>query len=341
MPRKSKRSSAPLARLFSTLALLAAAAAVGVSDWYTHQPRAWQQAHAKRIPPALAFAFVRLGNEVADATDSLGLTGHDAVADLKTPLVTNQVFGAGLPKRLPGCKAPDDLVVLNKRGFAVGYSPSLRHPVWVAYHVRPVRDAVPPPRPTLFKPDPAAPRSPAHKEYAKSGYDRGHMAPNHAIATRYGKAAQEQTFLTSNICPQRPSLNQGPWRDVEFRIAEPWSHRFDDVWIIAGALSDPSDKRLPSGIDVPPAFYQIVVAQEKGRIRACAVCMPQSIRRHTPARTTLISIDDLEKLTGFDFLSDLPDDVENKIEAETPTRLLPSGLTGYVRILYQRFRRYN
>lgn len=313
----------------------------GVSDWYVHQPDDWQQDQAKKAPAALSFWFTRLGNVLADSTDSLGLTGHDATAELATPLATNRLVCAGLPKRLPGCTAPSDITVLNKNGFVVGYSPSLRHPVWVAYKVYPVRNRIPPPRPTTFKPDPAAPHSPQHKDYAKSGYDRGHMAPNLAIATRYGKAAQEQSFLTSNICPQRPSLNQGPWCDVEFRISDLWPACYGDVWVITGALYNPNDKRLAAGIDIPNAFYQIVVAQKQGKIRAFAVCMPQSIHRHTPTRTTLISIADLEKLTGFDFLSDLPDDVEKKLESETPTRLWPTGLSGYFKLLYKHLRPYD
>lgn len=338
MPRKAKRSGS-LSALAKWLSAAAAALFFGTSDWYVHQPHAWQQEHAKRVPAPLAFAFARVGNEIADTTDALGLTGHDAVADCAAPLATNRIFCAGLPKRLPGCRAPNDIEVLNKRGFAVGYSPSLRHPVWVAYKVHPVRHVPPPQRPTLFKPDPDAPRSPHQKDYSKSGYDRGHMAPNLAIATRYGKAAQDQTFLTSNICPQRPSLNQGPWYDMEFRIAEVWPDCYGDVWVITGALSTPNDSRLASGIDVPTAFYQIVVAQKKGKIRAFAVCMPQTIRRHAPARTTLISIRDLEKLTGFDFLSELPDDAENALETETPTRLWPSGLTGYGRLVWEHLKR--
>ena len=44
----------------------------------------------------------------------------------------------------------------------------------------------------------------SHDDY-KPGtdrFDRGHMAPNHAIATRYGREAQLETFLMSNVCPQ-------------------------------------------------------------------------------------------------------------------------------------------
>jgi endonuclease G len=340
MPRKNKHSHR-LPRFISLTVTVAMAVALAVSDWYVHQPHAWQQSRTKNVPAELAFWFTRIGNVAADSTDSLGLTGHDATVKLDVPLATNQLVCAGLPKRLQGCKAPNDITVLNKRGFVIGYSPSLRHPVWVAYKVFPVRNRVPPTRPTLFKPDPAALNSPQHKDYSKSGYDRGHMAPNLAIATRYGKAAQEQSFQTSNVCPQRPGLNQGPWCDVEFRIADLWPTCYDDVWVITGALSNPGDKRLASGIDIPTAFYQIVVAQKKGKIRAFAVCMPQSIHRHTPARATLMSIDDLEKLSGFDFLSDLPDDVENNLEAQTPTRLWPTGWAGYFKLLYKHLRPYD
>ncbi len=46
-----------------------------------------------------------------------------------------------------------------------------------------------------------------HNDYTHSGYDRGHMAPNYAIATRYGQEAQKETFLMSNIVPQLGNLN--------------------------------------------------------------------------------------------------------------------------------------
>ena len=330
-----------LPRLLSGLSGAITALLLAASNWYVHQPHAWQQSHSEKMRPQIAFWISRIGNASADTTDALGLTGHDVTAALTTPLATNRLVCAGLPKRLPGSPAPDDITVLSKKGFVVGYSPSLRHPVWVAYKVFPVRDLTPPPRPTTFRPDPAAANSPQHKEYSKSGYDRGHMAPNLAIATRYGKSAQEQSFLTSNVCPQRPSLNQGPWCDIEFRVSDLWPDCYGDVWVITGALSAPNGKRLASGVDIPTAFYQIVVAQKKGKIRAFAVCMPQTLWRSTPARTTLISIDDLEKLTGFDFLADLPDNVENELEAAVPTRLWPTGFFGAFRLLREHLRTYN
>jgi endonuclease G len=328
-----------LKKTASSLALAFLLAAV-TADWFVHQPRHWQQAQTARLPAALASRLLQFGNASADFTDALGLTGRDAAASLTAPLATNRLACAGLPVRT-GDGAPRDIVVLERKGFTVGYSPSLRHPVWVAYKTHPVHAPELPPRPSGFKPDPEAKNSPQHKEYAKSGYDRGHMAPNLAIASRHGKDAQLQTFLTSNVCPQRPGLNQGPWRDLEFRISELWPDRYGEVWVIVGAVSPPGGKRLPSGIGVPTAFYQIAVAQEAGRVRAFAVYMPQTIPRRAYARSTLVSIDEIERVTGLDFLAGLPDDTEAALEAAVPTRLWPTGFPGLFKLLRERFRDYD
>ena len=326
----------------SALLTLAACAALAVANWFVHQPRHWQQTQSSKLPDALALWIAPLGHATADVTDALGLTGQDVAATLPAPLATNRLVCAGLPKRLPGSAAPADITVLSKTGFLLGYSPSLRHPVWAAYKTFPaLATTALPARPTTFRPDPEARNAPQHKEYAKSGYDRGHLVPNLAIASRHGKAAQEQTFLTSNICPQRPSLNQGPWYNVEYRISELWPDRYGDIWVIVGAVTAPDAKRLPSGVNIPAAFYQIVVSQEKTRLRAFAVYMPQNIRRRAYARGALVSIDELERLTGFDFLADLPDDVERSLEAATPTRLWPAGPVGAIKLLRERFRRYD
>ncbi|MEI7901497.1 MAG: DNA/RNA non-specific endonuclease [bacterium] len=315
--------------------------ALASTNWYVHEPRYWQQARAQKLPAPLARWIPLVGNMTADTTDALGLTGHDVSAPLAAALPTNRLVCAGLPRRLPDSPAPDDILVLNKTGFVIGYSPSLRHPVWVAYKTYPVRHSTLPARAARFQPDPVAPKSPQSKEYANSGYNRGHMAPNLAIATRYGKVSQAQTFLTSNICPQRPSLNQGTWYDVEFRIAELWPDCCGEVWVITGALSPRDGKRTATGVDIPAAFYQIVVSQQKGTLRAFAVYMPQNLRRRTPPRTTLVSIDELEALAGFDFLADLPDDCEQKLEAATPSRLWPAGLRGTFKLLRELYRSYN
>lgn len=92
---------------------------------------------------------------------------------------------------------------------------------------------------------------------------------------------------------------------------------------------------------IPQALYQVVVAQtQEDKILAFAVYMPQHTRRHTFARATLVSIDEIEKLTGIDFLNGLPEEVSAHLESVSPTRLWPVGLTGAFRLLWQRYRKY-
>ena len=52
-----------------------------------------------------------------------------------------------------------------------------------------------------FTRDKEAANSPAPSAYERSGYDRGHMVPNHAIESRYGTEDQKKTFLMSNVAP--------------------------------------------------------------------------------------------------------------------------------------------
>ena len=324
------------------LTALAVAGALSIAaDWLVHEPLATQRAVCTHLGGFLGQGALRLGNVVADMTDNLGLSGHDITVPAGEYAVpTDGVFFAGEPVRVAGGPAPDDVIVLRRKGFTAGYSPSLRHPVWVAYRTfrAPARPA--PPRPG-FKADPQAPRSPGVSLYAKSGYDRGHLAPNHAIAMRFGTDGQRETFLTSNICPQKPSLNRGPWYELEYRIDEVWPDCYGNVWVIVGSVPHQPPERMKGGIEVPAGFFQIIVAEKKGQIKACAVYMPQSIWFHDYSRARIVPIDAIESLTGFDFLPALPDDLENRLEAGLPTRLLPAGLFGWLKIFGVRYQRYD
>ncbi|MBO4287402.1 MAG: DNA/RNA non-specific endonuclease [Kiritimatiellae bacterium] len=282
-------------------------------------------------------AVCAVGNATADITDSLGWTGRDVAAP------AGGCADPGFPRRLPGGRAPGDITLLARTGYTAGYSPSLRHPVWVTYKTFPYDAPLTPPeiRPKGFAQDKEAPRSPKTSDYARSGYDRGHMAPNLAIAERYGKTAQEETFLLSNICPQRPGLNQGPWYEMEYRLSEVWPFRYGEVWVIVGAVQGEAKRTLKGGIDVPEAFYQIALTKGRdGRLRAQAVLMPQTVSRHAYARSRLISVRELEALTGLDFFPALPPETQEALETETPSRLWPTGLRGLFKVLVNRYRRY-
>ena len=92
-----------------------------------------------------------------------------------------QYVYAGLPK------ATHELKLLQSRGHLVGYSEKHKDPVWVAYRLFKVESPPKLPRPTRFSVDNRTEAKVKSGDYTNTGFDRGHMAPNHGIATRHGK----------------------------------------------------------------------------------------------------------------------------------------------------------
>ena len=326
---KSRRLSLKLgAILLGLLAILGAA-----GDWFVHHPRTW----IAEQPAPLAKVLLWFGNPVADITDALDWTGYDTVSEYDEEAPSGSVTFAGAPVRT-GAPAPADIKVLDRGEFLIGWSDTLKHPVWCAYHV--VRDAKHEnaKRPSFTK-DKFVPAAPAPESYTKSGYDRGHMVPNYAIVTRYGEDAQKRTFRMSNIAPQSPALNRGVWRDVEHRIADLWTARYGEIWVIVGCISPRSGETLSgTTIDVPESYYQVIVAQEGMDVRALAVLFDQSVGWKEWAARHIVTIDELERLSGLDFLPELPSFIQEPLEADLPNRLWPIRPQDIFRQIAIRFR---
>ncbi len=227
------------------------------------------------------------------------------------------VYG-GLPRQANG--GPAGRVLVNS-GYVVGYSDALGNPLWAAYRMNDahVRDAAP--RPDAFMVDSRTLARIAPDVYNRSGYDRGHLAPNHAIAIRYGPQAQEETFLMSNIAPQRHGLNAGLWKQLEQRIATNYPGRFREVWVIAGPVFGARPTRLARRVAIPEAFFMIVVDENEGRVRTAAFLLPQDLPDGATLPDYLVSIDEIEMRTGLDFLHELPDAAEALLEAKKIERV--------------------
>lgn len=293
------------------------------SVWYVHHPRRWLLSFEDKLPEFLTSAIYAVGNPIGDITDSFGLTGHDAIYEYDELAPNGSVFFAGAPVRV-GSPAPDDIRLLDRGEFVIGWADKLKHPAWVAYHVPQSAPFKISERPAFSK-DKSVSSSPSPAAYTNTGLDRGHMAPNYAIQTRFGETAQKLTFLMTNIAPQSPALNRGVWKDVEHRIAELWTARYGEIWVIVGTIGTTTNPQyiISEHIEVPEKFYQLIVAQEGYDVRALAVVFDQDVNwRHWAARS-IVTIDELEDMTGFDFLAELPSFIQAPLEAELPSRLWP------------------
>ena len=294
-----------------------------LGDWYVHHPRKWLAEKRESWPAVVTTPLLFIGNPVGDITDAWNITGHDAVYEYDEPAPEGATLFAGAPKRT-GFPAPTDIRVLDRGDFVIGWSDKLRHPVWCAYHVIRNGGYELGNRPNFVK-DKSVDTCPTGGAYERCGYDRGHMVPNYAMATRYGEAVQKRTFQMTNIAPQSPALNRGVWRQVEHRIADLWTARYGEIWVIVGCISGNRLGETLSGtdIDVPGQFYQVVVAQEGLDIRAFAVIFDQEVAWDAWPTRHLVSIDEVEELSGLNFLPDLPSFIQDPLEAELPSRLWP------------------
>lgn len=250
------------------------------------------------------------------------LLTQQAIRPATLPATTTQPIGAysqyiygGLPK------TTQELKLLTNKGYMVGYSEKHKDPAWVAYRLFKVADAPAIPRPKVFSVDLRTDAKVKSKDYSSSGFDRGHMAPNHAIATRYGAEAQLETFLMSNICPQKPKLNQRVWKELEAIEADNYANKFEEVWVIDGPIFDPQPEKLPAGVDVPKAFFKIIVDEVNGKPRMLGFIMPQTVNGDENPKRFLTSVKNIEDQTGLDFFTDLPKDEEDKLEAEVPQEM--------------------
>ena len=322
--KKSPHSLArKISRRIALLGLFAILLLSAAGDWFVHHPRTWLQARLEAWPRLVTAPLFWFGNPTADLTDSLGLTGHDAVYEYDEAAPRGTVAFAGLPRRV-AAPAPTDIRVIDKGEFKIGWSDTLRHPAWVAYHV--VRDAKfedNGKRPS-FLVDKTIASAPKPDHYTRTGYDRGHMAPNHAILSRYGIAEQRKTFMMSNIAPQSAALNRGVWRDLEHRIADFWTARYGEIWVVVGSIPSGTHTTLNRiDVDIPDSFFQVIMAQEGLDIRALAVLIPQDVGWNAWGARYILTIDELEKLTGYDFNPELPGFIQDPLESDLPSRLWP------------------
>ena len=239
----------------------------------------------------------------------------------------NGLVYAGKPR--PSQKGPTILVLRNK-GYVVGYSESREDPLWVGYRLDGASGGPAGKRPSKFLTDSRTQSQVQHEEYTSTGFDRGHLAPNAGIAGRFGPDAQKETFFLTNIVPMQPDLNRRVWQKLERLESDEWAPRFGNVWVLTGPVFDAtrtllgdantSDKSV-SRIEIPDAFYKLIIDEEGSEVRVLPFLIPQNVRGTETPRQFLTSVDRIEQLTGLDFLWALNDPHEKAIEEMTPKNM--------------------
>lgn len=210
------------------------------------------------------------------------------------------------------------VTLLMNHGYMVGYSINRKQPLWAAYKVSRAKEWTHYYRPTFFYADLRIPENErVEPGYFGGGYDRGHMAPNSAINTQYGQLAQLETFLMSNVCPQKKNLNQGPWKRLEKIIVKEYVEEWKEMWVLAGPIFEKEIGKV-KGIEIPSHFFMILVRvgnYPSYKPSILAFKFPQEIDRDAEiTKDYLFSVDDIEELTKLNFFPELSKSKEKKYE---------------------------
>ena len=156
--------------------------------------------------------------------------------------------------------------------------------------------------------------APKSDGWSDKGYDRGHMCP--AGDQKWSSQAMKDAASMANMCPQLAAYNQGIWEKLEEKERE-WAKRYNQIYIITGPVYKPEDTLTVGNAKtrIPSAFFKAFLYYNGENSRAIAYIIPHLSSGLGGYAAYAMSIDDLEKETGYDFFSALPDYIENAIEA--------------------------
>ena len=144
-----------------------------------------------------------------------------------------------------------------REAYLVGYDASAKLPRFVTYTLLPQNALGCFPRTNAFVADQSVSGGARPDDYASTGYDKGHMAPDGDLS--WTQQVEFESFLMTNMSPQAGSLNRGIWKLLETSVRGWAVQRNQSYTIYVGGIYDNTDKRIGKGVVVPHAFYKIVV----------------------------------------------------------------------------------
>lgn len=205
--------------------------------------------------------------------------------------------------------------VIHHEGYSLSYSEPHEQAEWVAYELKKEHLSNSNFKRPYFEIDKAVKTGAADwRNYRNSGYDRGHLCP--AGDRKYSKEAHDETFLTSNISPQRNEFNSGIWNRLEQKVRY-WASKYDGVFVVTGGvLKGPMETIGQEKVAVPKHFYKVLIDVNTGEPKMIAFLIPHE-PSNKPLHEFVVSVDSLEALTGIDFFPELEDDVEDRLEASS------------------------
>ena len=268
---------------------------------------------------------------VAIAFILVGLIGCSTLINQVNHSVGNPNLLLGNPSAAITLFADPQNYLITRPQYVLSYNRDKGIPNWVSWQLNQSWLGTLPRLP--FQTDISLPADWYHvtpDDYTGSGFDRGHMIP--AADRNHTTADSQAVFLMTNILPQAPDNNRGPWEQLE-SYCRSLVRQGKELYIIAGGAGTGGmgerGKRSVIGrgkIAVPAWTWKVAVVFDRAgmsladvtaQTRVIAVKMPneQGIKERD-WRDFITTIDEIEKLTGYDLLSNVAPVTQTALEAK-------------------------
>lgn len=216
-----------------------------------------------------------------------------------------QHFSAGQEPSITNPKLQSRTQEVCFEAFAVLHSGVSRTPLYSAEHLtrQNLEDAKALSRRDSFHPERALPANQRAElsDYARSGYDRGHMSPNADMPNR---SAQAQSFSLANMVPQVHANNAGVWAGIE-GAARQLALSESELYVVSGPAFLGADIQKVGNVLVPTHLWKVLYSPKQQR--AGAYLITNDDTRSYSAMT----VSELEKLIGVSLLPGLPQKVRD------------------------------
>lgn len=240
---------------------------------------------------------------------------NNTAAPTSSPKNTRFDFEKQVDFLLPVSKNSGELI--RHEGYTLSYLDAYKDAQWVAYPLLDYETTGDAERKNeQFTPDPSVPTGTAlPSDYTRSGYDRGHLAP--AGDFKYSQRMMRETFFMSNITPQAPQFNRGIWKELEEQVRA-WAIRDNGLYVVTGPVLQPGLPTIGKAneVSVPQKFYKVILYCNKPDIRMIGFLLDNE-PSNSSLKQFVVSVDQIEQLTGIDFFPKIPDDLERKLESKS------------------------
>ena len=257
------------------------------------EQRAMQAINAARSPewmPRPVVSLLNAGYDVIPGSQGLAVEGGELGHE-------DSRFIAGVPQS----KAP--VRVLRNKSYTNLFDEQKRQATCIAFKLSD-RDRQNAPIPDTFFEDPRI------KQLSALDMRRGQWAPKYiapaaALAGEYGEMGANEACLVTNLAPMSETFSEGLWQQLMNEITINYPKRFGEVWITLGPVLRSQTSKLDSGVPVANNFYAIVFdLTDAGGLRAIAFLLPHDTE-DTKLQAYITSIDQIEALSGLEFLPEV------------------------------------